>query len=159
MSNLLPCLRQLALLSEPWTWNDRAMFVACRICRVLAYLLHTCCRHICCIIIRAVRAQACQLFPNQATWFGLSLHPCPCTRATMQRGRVQRHKHECTMIRNILPEARPLDMFSPRRNPPSCLGSLRERRGGCHEEWKAQPRHGWWGGQRWQGLHTWPSLL
>jgi len=48
----------------------------------------------------------------------------------MQRGRVQRHKPECSMIRNILPEARPLGMFSPRRNPPSCLGSLREWRGG-----------------------------
>ena len=36
----------------------------------------------------------------------------------------KRHKPECSMIRNIVPEPRPLGPFSPRRSPPSCLGSL-----------------------------------
>ena len=36
----------------------------------------------------------------------------------------KRHKPECSMIRNILPEPRPLGPVSPRRSPPSCLGSL-----------------------------------
>ena len=36
----------------------------------------------------------------------------------------KRHKPECSMIRNILPEPRLLGPFSPRRSPSSCLGSL-----------------------------------
>ena len=49
---------------------------------------------------------------------------CPCTR-TSQR---DRQKSESSMIRQILPEPRPLGMFSPRRIPLSCLGSLRSIR-------------------------------
>ena len=55
-----------------------------------------------------------------------SLPPCPCTRTSTRK----RHKPESSMIRHIwhpahiLPEPRPLGLFSPRRSPPSCLGSL-----------------------------------
>ena len=34
------------------------------------------------------------------------------------------HKPECSMIQHILPKPRPLSLFSPRRSPPSCLGSF-----------------------------------
>ena len=36
----------------------------------------------------------------------------------------KRHRSEYSMIRHILPEPRPLGMFSRRRSPPSCLDSL-----------------------------------
>ena len=36
----------------------------------------------------------------------------------------KRHKLKSSTIWHILPEPRPLGLFSPRRSPPSCLGSL-----------------------------------
>ena len=57
--------------------------------------------------------------PRRFTNFTASLPMYP--PACLNR---KRHRPECSMIRNILPEPRPLGPFSPRRSLPSCLGSL-----------------------------------